>query len=477
MNKETMRWLMLFITLTAFFYWVDQAQWFNALVLDGLAHINAVATVWVLSFMGMQLEHTGTMIITGSGYIEIAKSCTGSFVFFMFVAAVLPFPSPWGSRLKGLFYGLLALLILNLFRTCMIVLVGVRFPDTMETFHIIIGQIVVIAGMTTVFLWWVKSLQLGTRLNFFNKNRTIIRAVSLFCAGYLGGFWLYQAFLESPFGTFMQKMIEIHALWLISFLNRIIFGGQASPFAFYPVQLIEGCLSSPMVVLFVAVVLAWPMHWWKRAIIILLGFIPLFYGYHVLRAVLIAMTLGIQSKEVNFVYNFYGQMLLTIAFFAYVAYFWCSKIQSVSYRRFFLMFLPSALIAFGVALGLDGVMHHFLIPYVTVRITGSTHLSYDPEQSLSLMLPVMGFIWISLVGATPHLTWLRKGGIGILGIVFALLVTVGLMVIIEVFHLVPHKGLFKLSVLLLPFAVYFFLFLHTNHQAHVGKNGDAPPQK
>jgi hypothetical protein len=32
---------------------------------------------------------------------------------------------------------------------------------------------------------------------------------------------------------------------------------------------------------------------------------------------------------------------------------------------------------------------------------------------------------------------------------------------IETFHLAPHKGLYKLSVILLPFAVYYFCFVYS----------------
>lgn len=463
MNRESMRWLLLFIALTGAFYWIDQTEWFNTLILSRVALVDAEATIRLLSFLGMPLERTGATIITPAGAIEIAKSCTGSFVFMMFSAAVLPFPTTWRLRLKGIFFGLIALSVLNLFRTCMIVLVGARFPGAMEAFHVIVGQIIVIAGMTAVFLWWAKASQQDAPFSFFKKNRDILRALSLFSIGYLCGFWLYRMFLESPFGLFMRGIVQSHTLFLISVLTSAFQSSHLSQIGTSSVRLIEGCLSSPMVVLFAAVVFAWPGRWWKRMLIIVLGFLPFFYGYHVLRAVLITLTLGIQAKEVNFVYNFYGQILLAFALFAATGYVWCTRRRRVSHKRFLFLFFVSALIGAIPAVGLGTLMRHVMVPILTDRLSGTARLSYDPEQSVSLMFDLQAVIWVSLVGSTPFLSRTRKCLIACAGVLIALILTVGTILLIEVFQLAPHKGLFKLCEVVLPFAVYYFLFLHPGY--------------
>ena len=466
MNKESVRWLILFIILMAGSYWVDQSQWFQEILLDRLADVITTVTVGTLSFLGAHLEQAGSTVITGSGRIEIARSCTGSFVFMMFAAAIIPFPSTWEWRFKGLFFGLAALTILNLFRTCMIVLVGSRFPHAIQAFHLIIGQIIVIAGMTTVFLWWAKHPQQGPPVSFFRNNRQIFRAVSLFCVGYLCGFWLYQAFLESPSGLFVKHMVEAHTFWITSLLNETFLRGHLSQFSAAPVKLVDGCLSSPMVVVFVAIAVAWPTRWWKRAVIILIGFIPFFYGYHLIRAILVSLSLGIQSKEVNFAYNFYGQLLLVIALFVWTAYLWCFSLKSISCRKFLYLFAPSGLIGLSLALGLGGVMRQFLIPFLTMQISDAPLLSYDPEQMVSLMFDLQVFIWLSLIGSTPGLPLTRKCWFALLGILAAFLVVVVAVLLIEVFHLSPHKGMFKLGVVLLPFAAYYISFLYRRHMGN-----------
>jgi exosortase/archaeosortase family protein len=377
----------------------------------------------------------------------------------MFAAAILPFPTSWKSRLKGIALGLLTLLFINLLRTSLIVLVVSRFPGSLWTLHIVVGQIMVIAGMTGVFLWWLKGNRQEILLPFLRSNKTIFRALSLFTIGYLGGYWLYHLFLESPLGIFVKKLIATHTFWIMSSLNDLFFQTQLTQLSAAPVRLIEGCLSSPMVVVFVAVIFAWPTRWWKRGLIILLGFIPFFYLYHLIRVILISVTLGTQSGEVNLAYNFYGQIVLSLVLFAFVAYFWCSTKKSISYGKFFVLFMTSALIAALVVSGAGWLARHLLIPFLTERITGLTALSYDPEQAISFTLDLQIFIWISLVGLTPGLTWARKLLMGFSGVFIAMIAFAAGVAAIETLYLTPHKGLYKLSVILLPFAAYYFCFL------------------
>jgi exosortase/archaeosortase family protein len=455
MNRQNTKWIILFCLLMGAFYWLDQSSWFHQFFLSGLSQLIAHITSWILSFLGLHAEVAGGAVITASGRFEIADSCTGSFVFMMFAAALIPFPIPWKSRLWGIFLGLLTLLFLNLFRTSLIILVASRFPQTLWTFHIIVGQVIVIVGMLAVFLWCTKDNPENRHFSLFKSNRSILRALGLFCIGYLCGYWFYQIFLDSSLGFWVKGLIESHSLWIMSVLNDAISPDKSKTFSFQHVTLVEGCLSSPVVVIFVAAVFAWPAKWWKRILIILSGFVPFFYGYHLLRTILVAFTLSFQPKEVNFVYNFYGQALLIMALFALVAYAFCSKQKTISYGKFLRLFLVSALIGAVVTLGLGWVARHMIIPLVTDRIYGSPLLSYNPDQAISTMVDLQVFIWLTLVGTTPGLSWSRKCLSGFFGIMAASAGFVGVVFLIETFQLAPHKGFLKIAVILLPFVVYY----------------------
>ena len=442
MNKQSIRWIVLFCVLIGAFYWLDQSAWFHQVILSRLSRLNANVAAWTLSFLGLHVEATNATVIAASGRFEIAESCTGSFVFMMYAAAILPFPSPWKSRLSGLFLGFIALLSINLFRTSLIILAASRFPQSFWSFHVIVGQVIVIVGMLAVFLWWSKKNQQDNHPSFFKSNRSILRALTLFCIGYLCGYWLYQIFLDSSFGILVKELIESNSLWIMSVLNDIFFRNHPLQFSFQQIRFVEGCLSSPVVVIFVAMAFAWPTNWWKRGMIILLGFIPFFYVYHLFRAILVSFTLGFQPKDVNFVYNFYGQALLIIAFFALVAYLWCSKQKAISYGKFLALLAASSLIGVVAALGMGWFALHIIIPFLTNRISGSPLLSYNPDQIISTMTDLQVFIWLSLVGITPELGRSKKCLAGLLGILAALAALIGVVLLIETFQLAPHKGFF-----------------------------------
>ncbi len=458
LDRSGFVWILSFLLLIGFFYWLDRNPWFQEVVVARLSLWTAGGTAFILSVLGLKLNVVGSTVTGPAMRLEIADSCTGSFVFLMFAAAVIPFPSPWKARVKGLLMGLGTLLLVNLLRTSLIVLMVSRFPDSLWTFHIIVGQVMVIAAMIGVFLWWTKNSGEESLFPFLKDNRTIFRTVLLFCVGYVLGYGLYQIFLESSLGLFIKRLIETHTFRILSIFNAHFVGGGLSSFAATPVRLVEGCLSSPVVVLLAAVAMAWPARWWKRGLVIILGFIPFFYGYHLLRAVLVSLTLGLQAKDVNLVYNFYGQVFLVLFLFGGLGYFRCSREKIMSYGNYLLQFVFSCLVALPAAVLLGWLAHHRLTPLLLNEISGATVLAFDPEQIVSTMLSVQTFIWWVLVGTTPNLTPAKKSLLSLLGVLVFPALYVLTVMLFETFHMAPHKGLLKLFVILLPFGVYGVFF-------------------
>ena len=453
-NRSSLVWMISFLLLVVIFYWLDQNPFFQEAVVARLARWTARGTVFILTLLGLEVNLSGTTVTGPALRLEIAKSCSGSFVFLMYAAAVIPFPVFWKSRLKGLLLGFLTLLAVNLLRTSLIVLVVSRFPGALWTFHIIVGQALVIVAMMGVFLWWVKNAHGETAPSFFGNSRAILRFLLLFGFGYVVCYGLYQVFLESRLGLFVNHLIQIHLEWLLTVIHNHILSRRHASFSPVNVRLVEGCLSSPIVVLFAAVVFAWPARWWKRLMVIFLGFIPFFYGYHLVRAVLVSLTLGFQSKEVNLVYNFYGQVFLFLFLLGGLAYYRCSRQKTMPYGKYLRQSVVACLVALTVAFGLGWLNDHWLTPWLVKMTSDGKVLAYDPEQAVSTMPAVWTFIWLVLAGSTPHVTIKRKMAFGFSGVLAASILYAAIVILLETFHLAPHKGLLKLFVIILPAAVY-----------------------
>jgi hypothetical protein len=130
------------------------------------------------------------------------------------------------------------------------------------------------------------------------------------------------------------------------------------------------------------------------------------------------------------------------------------------------VFVASGLIGVVVALGVGWLARNIIIPFLSTRISGPPLLSYDPEQAISTMTDFQVFIWLSLVGTRPGLGWSKKLLVGLLGVLAALAGLTGIVVLFETFRLAPHKGLLKVAVILLPFAVYYlWAFLQEGRQS------------
>jgi len=459
-DRDTVLWLLCFLILLGAFYWLEHTHWYQTVIIQNAAELNARLVGRGLSLLGLKCKLTQTAFHSSAGCIEIAASCTGSFVFMVFAAAVLPFPAPWKIRIIGLFLGFVILFTVNLIRIAMIVLISSRFPDSLWLMHVVVGQVIVISSMLIFFLWWTQKSRSSVFFAFTHNHRRLFQTLLLFVFAYLCGYWLYGWFLESSLGVFIKHGIDAHAEWMISMINNYFLSGENISYRAPTVELVEGCLASPIVVFFSAMIFAWPTAWWKKLTIILLGFIPFFYLYHLARSFLIAFTLGFQTKETNIVYNLYGQITLSLAFLTLIALFWRSKQQPKKDRQIFIKFLAGC--GVGILLGsITGwIGRHLLLPAITDTLYGQKVFYYDPQQSISLMPDIQGFIWITLAWITPGLSKARKWASAGGGALAALLIFITSVLTIDLFRLSPDVGLIKLGTIVLPFIIYYVLFIN-----------------
>ncbi len=462
MNNETSKkggfdsaalgWLVRFWGLAAFFYWLDHTSRFKTMVVAPYARLSASVTAHLLTLLGVEFQIQGSSLTVAGKVFVVADSCTGSFVFLLLAAVIIAFPATWKEKLVGLTAGLLTVVFLNLFRTLMIVVLASRFSGSFWGLHIIVGQALIIAGTLGVFVWWAQGVGRGRPVIPLNSRR-LFKGVALYVVGFLFSYVLYTLFLNSPVGTWFKDLVIRHAAVVLGLFTEIVQQGQVINTAKSSIRVIHNCLSSPVLVLFLAAFFLLPLSWAKRLLLYGICFFPLYYFYHIGRTVA-AIWFMASGRDVNFAHNFFGQVALVNALLLFSVYYWARLRKFVTIGRQLLFMLGLMVPAVALAL-LDGWFWQSLGLPLLAGFAAGTKEFYDPGRIISLMPVFHTFVWLLLVLTTPLISWRRRFKWALVGCLGLNLFLALLVIVIFVLGLAPHSWLIKALNVALPFAAYF----------------------
>ncbi len=90
--------------------------------------------------------------------IQIAPGCNGVEAMIILLSAVLAFPSPWFYKLKGLFWGFLAIQALNTVRIISLFYLLQWDKDWFMFFHTYLWQALIVLDALVVWLIWLRYL-------------------------------------------------------------------------------------------------------------------------------------------------------------------------------------------------------------------------------------------------------------------------------------------------------------------------------
>lgn len=118
------------------------------------------STAWIaarlLSAAGIHASSAGPLLHLSGRSLRIAFGCNGLEAVVIYGAALLAYPAPWLYRLKGLLYGLVSLLVLNLLRIAGLGFAAVKIPGWFEYIHYYIAQGMMIAVALGMFILWLR---------------------------------------------------------------------------------------------------------------------------------------------------------------------------------------------------------------------------------------------------------------------------------------------------------------------------------
>lgn len=399
-------WMGGFAALSFLAWFLDQARWFQATVLEPYgAFLARLTGHWMLLF-GMNAHWSGNVIGLDKARFTLSTECTGFLVFMVYAAAVIPFPASARSKLKGLALGFAAVFGLNLLRAFLIVVVGTRYPGTVWSMHMVVGQLLVVTGTFLVFLLWARSARRDDPAGGpppATPRRALLVRAGWFALGWLAGHTVYYGiFLGSALGEWMRALIVSHASWVLSFFSTTAAKGNALTVSGSMVTLTPGCMASPVVVILTALVFAWPGRWKVKLPVLLIGFLPACYLYTLLRVCAIVLTEPPKgSGPPPFMHSHFGLLLLAAGFAAVLVWRAVVNHQDVPARQ------HAAAVGFGLltaavaALLVDLLVRAGILALTLRLFTGSGAPPVDPDASVTRMMGYMAFIWVLSCAVTP----------------------------------------------------------------------------
>lgn len=153
-NRRELTFLILFVVLLGGGFTLISINWVNDNAVEpftaGIARVSGV----VLDLIGQDVRMQGTIIRNSRFAVNIRNGCNGIEAMLIFLAAVLAFPAPWKSRLKGLALGTLVIQIINLVRVVALFLTGVYFPKVFDSSHTVVWQTIVILSGVLLWIFW-----------------------------------------------------------------------------------------------------------------------------------------------------------------------------------------------------------------------------------------------------------------------------------------------------------------------------------
>jgi exosortase H (IPTLxxWG-CTERM-specific) len=135
---------------------LSQTSLADRLVFEPVARGIARIASGLLGLFSINAQADGAIIRTESFAALVDTNCTGLFVIFIYLSALLAYRSGTREKLIGVALGFGALFVLNLVRVVSLVVVGAVRPDMLNVAHYLVWQSVMIVAALCLWLFWAE---------------------------------------------------------------------------------------------------------------------------------------------------------------------------------------------------------------------------------------------------------------------------------------------------------------------------------
>jgi len=156
------RLLLKFIGLMALFYLLWASPIFQTTIVPFIAKLYAQTGSFLLNILGYPVSCHQDLITSQQFSIGIQNGCDGIEGMAIYLCAVAIYPALLSQKFKGLLWGSLFLILLNLIRIVSLYIIGVHIPSIFDVMHESIWQILFIVLTLAALFVWVDSLNKAT---------------------------------------------------------------------------------------------------------------------------------------------------------------------------------------------------------------------------------------------------------------------------------------------------------------------------
>jgi exosortase H (IPTLxxWG-CTERM-specific) len=155
-----LRFSVLFISLIIGLFLLEIYEPVRQAVILPFTSLIASFCTWLIQIFDADVIAQGDVIRDAVTYqgIQIAPGCNGVEAMIILLAAVVSFPSPFLYKLKGLFYGFIAIQALNAVRIISLFYLLQWDKNWFDWFHLYLWQALIILDALVVWLIWLRYL-------------------------------------------------------------------------------------------------------------------------------------------------------------------------------------------------------------------------------------------------------------------------------------------------------------------------------
>ena len=231
--------------------------------------------------------------------VTVTAECSGADVMALAAGIIMAYPASWRRRLGGVALVLPALLLLNIVRIGTLSRVA-GSPALFQALHLYVWPILLVAASAVLVVGWMRTA---------SRERTPWPGVRLALYA-LGGFALIVPLLAtwSHLSTAFAFVAGGAGVVLRAFGAQAVANGAQLTTARGAFVVTSDCLLSPIIPLWVAAVLAWPLTRWQRVTGLVLT-LPLIASIAIARLLVLAAPKALVASPLLIVHGFHQLVL------------------------------------------------------------------------------------------------------------------------------------------------------------------------